>query len=107
MKKRHVFTGTVLTDYGFVHITGDVARDKDYDPHTEGIAGSPFDVYNLKVHAKDEDWKDIVDELEPFEIEKCYEVLIEKFLEDEGFERDRLIDEAIERTRSFRHLAYS
>jgi len=45
--------------------------------------------------------------LEQSEVEKCEEVLIEKFVEEEGFERDALVDEAISSGRFYRHLAYA
>lgn len=108
MQKRFISTTTVLPPYGLVRISGEVARDKDYDPITEGCTGSPFDVYNLKViESPLHNCADVTAELDSFQIEKCTGVLIEKFLDDEGFETDRLIDEAIESGRQYRHLAYA
>ena len=108
MKKRTVSTQTTLEPYGLVRISGEVAKDKDFCPHTEGILGSPFDVQNLIVCEMGfAGWTDITDELDRLEIEKCEEVLIEKFLDDEQAYKDALIDEAIERTRSFARNAYA
>jgi len=103
MKKQHISVRTTLEPYGLVRISGDVSRnvyhasDPEYEP--------AFDVFHLRVVTRDgevlqgrkEQGKKVfnVCGLEQSEVEKCEEVLIEKFVEEEGFERDALVDEAI------------
>lgn len=108
MKKRFISTTTVLDPYGLVRVSGEVARDRDYDPITEGCTGSPFDVSSLKViESPLHNRNDVTAELDIFQIEKCYEVLIEKYIDEEQAYKDTLIDEMIERGREYARNAYA
>lgn len=106
--KRAISVKTVLPPYGLVTISGEVARDRDFDPITEGCTASPFAVYDLKViESPLHNRNDITNDLDDYEAKKCTEVLIEKFIDDEQSYQDTLVDEAIERGREYKHLAYA
>lgn len=104
MKKRHIFTRTVLEPYGLVRISAQVERNEYYDGYQKEPYEPPFEVSSLRVI--DSDGDDITDELERIELEKVHEVLIEKFLDDEQAYQDTLIDEAIQRGRELARHAY-
>ncbi len=118
--KRFISTKTVLPPYGLVTISGEVSRIRDADAETEGIMYSPFDVSDLSVRTDTEilqGWMMIQFQgserkayrcaLENPEIEKCYEVLIEKYIDEEQAYKDTLIDEMIERGREYARNAYA
>ena len=105
MKKRFISTTTVLDPYGLVRISGEVARDRDYDPITEGCTGSPFDVSSLAV--VDETGEDITISLNRMEIENMETVLIDLYCDEEQAYKDYLIDEMIERGREYARNAYA
>lgn len=102
--KRQVSTKTALEPYGLITISGEVERNRDFDGYQQEPYEPPFDVYSLIVMCGRHE---IVSEMDMCEIEKCKEVLIEKFIDDEQAYRDTLIDEAIERSRSFARNAYA
>ncbi len=116
MKNRSISTKTILDPYGLVRVSGEVSRNPFY-AHEERQFEPAFEVSDLHVFAEDgeclhgkratEIGRFLYCGLDDIEVEKCHEVLIEKFLEDEGFESDRLIDEAIESGRQYKHLAYA
>ena len=108
MKNRHVSTSTILEPYGLVRISGEVSRNP-YHTFEERQFEPEFDVSGLRVIAADGEILQAPTccQFEQWEIEKCREVLIEKFLDDEQAYKDALIDEAIERTRSFARNAYA
>ena len=105
MKKRFISTTTVLDPYGLVRVSGEVARDRDYDPITEGCTGSPFDVSSLAV--VDETGEDITISLNRMEIENMETVLIDLYCDEEQAYKDYLIDEMIERGREYARNAYA
>lgn len=110
--KKHTTTTTIFAPYGLIRISGQVERDTQFDPITEGIAGSPFDIRNLKVHASPlHNPQDITDELKADELELIESVLIDKYLEEveaaEQDYKDRLIDEAIQAGREYAANAYA
>lgn len=105
MKKQFISTRIELQPYGLLRISAQVERDTDFDPHTEGLLGSPWCISSL--HAIDADGDDYADELEPIELEQVENALIEKYLLNEQSHRDTLIDEAIKRGRSLAHRAYA
>ncbi len=105
MKKQSISTLLHLQPYGLLRISADVERDNDFDPHTEGVLGSPWCISSLRVG--DAEGFDIADELEPIELEQVETALIEKYLLNEQSHRDALIDEAIERGRSLARYAYA
>ena len=108
MKNRTVCTSTTLGPYGLVRISGEVRRN----PHhtfEERQFEPAFDVRGLQVVAEDgevlhgkkaaEIGRFLYCGLDQIEVEKCEEILIEKFIDDEGSEQDFLLDEALERNR--------
>ena len=115
MKKQHISIRTTLEPYGLVHISGDVSRNVYHasEPEFE----PPFDVFHLRVVTRDgevlqgrkEQGKQVfnVCSLDQIEVEKCEEVLIDKYREEEGFERDYLINEVIDSGRLYKHRAYA
>jgi hypothetical protein len=106
MKNRHISTRTTLEPYGLVRISGTVARNPFYT-FEERQFEPLYDIQNLRVEIKNEVLHSpTCCQFEQWEIEKCEEVLIEKFVENEGFEQDSLIDEMIERGRELAHRAY-
>lgn len=105
MRIRTISIRTTLAERGLVIISGNVSRDRDYDPITEGCTGSPWCITGLLV--TDADNEDITDDLDRYDTEKAEECLIDKYQEEEGFDADRLIDEAVQRGREYKHLAYS
>lgn len=115
MKKRTVSTSTVLEPYGLVRIWGEVSRnphhtfeERQFEPKfdvrelhvikADGEVLQGYDVRNQKLFH--------VCSLDDCEVEKCEEILIEKFLEDEGFEQDARIDEMIESGKQYARRAY-
>ena len=107
MKNRSISTKTTLEPYGLVRISGIVARNP-YHSHEERQFEPAFEVRELRVESADEVLHSpTYCDFEQWAVEACEEILIEKFLEDEGFEQDRLIDEAIERGKEYKHLAYA
>lgn len=116
MKKQHISTTTILEPYGLVRISGEVSRNPFYT-FEERQFEPPFGIRDLQVIAADGEVLQGREQrgekvfrvygLDDIEVQKAEEVLIEKFAENEGFESDRLINEAIESGRLYRHLAYS
>lgn len=108
MKNRSISTKTILDPYGLVRVSGEVSRNPFYT-HEERQFEPAFEVSDL--HVIDAEGEVLQSptccRFEEWEVEKCHEVLIEKFLEDEGFESDRLINEAIESGQLYKHLAYA
>lgn len=102
--KRFISTTTILGPYGLVRISGEVSRNPDHDGYQQEPYEPLFDVDGIEVQIPG---IHLEMKLEDFDMEKIREVLIEKFLDDEGFEADRLIDEAIESGRQYRHFAYA
>lgn len=107
--KRFISTSTILEPYGLVRISGEVEKNADFDGWQQEPGEQPFYVRNLKVIGLKglSGTGNITDDLEPFEIQKCEEVLIEKFTDDEGSALDYMIDEAIERGREYARKAYA
>jgi len=105
MKPSAIATRTTLSDYGLVTITGNVMRDRDFDPITEGCTGSPWHITGLRV--ADADGADITDDLDQYDTEKVEETLVDQFEEQEWYSKERMIDEAIERGREYKHRAYA
>ena len=107
MKKRTVSTQTILEPYGLVRISGVVARNP-YHTFEERQFEPQFEVSDLRVITAEEVLHSpTCCGFEQWEVEKCEEVLIEKFIEDEGAYQDTLIDEAVERGKEYKHLAYA
>lgn len=121
---RFISTQTTLEPYGLVRISGEVAKNPDFDGYQQEPHEQPFYVRDLKVVTASGEVLQGHDEnavsgrdgqpayvticgLEPFEIEKCEEVLIEKFTDEEASTLDYLIDEAIERGREYARNAYA
>ncbi len=107
--KRFISTQTALEPYGLIRISGEVEKNPDFDGYQQEPGEAPFYVRNLKVIGLKglSGTGNITDDLEPFEIEKCEEVLIEKFTDEEAGALDYLIDEAIERGREYARNAYA
>lgn len=105
MKPIAIATRTTLSDYGLVTITGNVSRDKEYDPITEGCTGSPWHITSLRV--ADADGADLTDDLDNYETEQAEECLIETFQDQEMSVLDRMVDEAIQRGIEYKHRAYA
>lgn len=105
MKPSAIATRTTLSEYGLVTITGNVMRDKDFDPITEGCTGSPWHITSLRV--TDAEGADITDDLDAYDTEKVEETLVDQFEEQEWYSTERLLDEAIERGREYKHRAYA
>lgn len=107
MKKRAISTQTTLEPYGLVRISGVVARNP-YHTFEERQFESEFEVSDLRVMTADEVLHSpTCCQFEQWEVEKCEEVLVEKFIEDEQAYQDALIDEAVERGKAYKHLAYA
>lgn len=117
MTPRFISTQTTLEPFGLVRITGYVQKDKDYDPETEGPAGSPFYISDLTVTTEKgetvQGWtrylggrRVYVCSLENWQVENCHDVLIDKYQDNEQARAEYLIDEAIERGREVAHYAY-
>lgn len=105
MKPSAISIRTTLSDYGLVTITGNVSRDKDFDPITEGCAGSPWHITGLRV--ADAEGADLTDDLDNYETEQAEECLIERFQDEEISVLDRMVDEAIQRGQQYKHMAYA
>lgn len=116
MKKRTISTSTILEPYGLVRISGEAGRNPFYN-FEERQFEPEFEISGLRV--VDAQGKVLQGRIEPakgatyihcgldqYEVEKCEEVLIEKFLDDEQAYQDTLIDEAIQRGRELARHAY-
>lgn len=104
MKKRHISTKTVIEPFGLVTISGEVARNPDFDGYQQELGEPPFDIYNLTVTVSG---IHLDATLEDIGIDTLQDILIEKFIDDEQAYQDTLIDEAIERGKEFARNAYA
>lgn len=116
MKKRTISTQTTLEAHGLVRISGKVSRNP-YHTFEERQFEPQFDIQDLQVIAADGEVLQGREQrgeatfrvygLDDCEIEKCEEILIQKFLGEEGLEQDRRIDEMIESGRQYASRAYA
>jgi hypothetical protein len=102
---RTISIRTTLSKRGLVTINNKVNHDKHYDPITKRCTGSPWWIVSLLV--TDTDSNDITGDLDDYETEKAEECLIDKYQEEQGTALDRLVDEAIERGKEYKHRAYA
>ena len=116
MRTRTISTQTTLEPYGLVRITGTVARNP-FHTFEERQFEPAWIVNDLTVVGADgetiQGWtrqgeKNVyVCTLDQFEVDQCEEVLVDKYTDDELSVADRMVDEAIERGREYKHMAYA